>query len=129
MKDPSIVLMLLTEGSPMEKMRKIWDAIVNFLVTYDSRKMSQLLADLKWEEVLRNPLVWLIGLPTLGYMLYRKKFKTLVLIASLAAFLYLLQITFPPSAQTIPLESLLRFIGGSVFLCVLNLYFLFVRQD
>jgi hypothetical protein len=121
--------MLLTEGSPMEKMRKIWDAIVNFLVTYDSHKISQLFASLKWEEVLRNPFVWLIGLPTLGYMLYRKQFKTLVLIVSLAAFLYLLQITFPPSAQTIPLEKLLRFIGGCVFLCVLNLYLLFVRQD
>jgi hypothetical protein len=113
----------------LEKIKKIWDAFINFLVIYDSRKMSQLLADLKWEEVLRNPFVWLIGLPSLGYMLYRKKFKTLLFIASLAAFLYLLQITFPPSAQTIPLDSLLRFIGGCVFLCVLNLYFLFVRQD
>ena len=112
----------------MEKMKKIWDAIIDFLVTYDSHKISQLFASLKWEEVFRNPFVWLIGLPTLGYMLYRKQFKTLVLIVSLAAFLYLLQITFPPSAQTIPLENLLRFIGGCLFLCILNLYFLFVRQ-
>jgi len=129
MKEPSIVLMLLTEGNPMEKIKKIWDAIINFLVTYDSHKMSQLLEGLKWEEVLRNPFVWLIGLPSLAYLLYRNRFKTLIILASLAAFLYLLQITFPPSAQTIPLDKLLRFIGGCVFLAVLNLYFLFVRQD
>ncbi len=112
----------------MEKIKKIWDALINFLVTYDSRKMSELIAGLKWEEVLRNPFVWLIGLPTLGYMLYRKNFKALIFIVSLGAFLYLVQITFPPSAQTIPLDNLLRFIGGCLFLCILNLYFLFVRQ-
>jgi hypothetical protein len=113
----------------MEQIKKLWEALINFLVTYDSHKMSELLADLKWEDVVRNPYVWLIGLPTLGYLLYRKRFRTMIFIGSLAAFIYLLQITFPPSTKTIPLDSLLRFIGGCGFLCVLNLYFLFVRHD
>ena len=113
----------------MEQAKKIWEALINFLVTYDSRKMSQLLADLNWEAVLRNPFVWLIGLPILGYLVYRKRFRTIIFISSLAALAYLLQVTFPPSNRTIPLDKLLEFIGGCVVLAVVNLYFLFVRQD
>jgi hypothetical protein len=113
----------------MEHAKKIWEAFINFLVTYDSHKISQLIDQLKWEDVFNNPYVWLIGMPMVGYLLIRKRFKALMLIFSLAAFLYLLQITFPQSAQTIPLDRLLRFIGGCVVLGVLNLYFLFVRQD
>jgi len=113
----------------LEQAKKIWDTFIDFLVTYDSHRVSQLLDKLKFEEVLRNPYVWLIGLSTLGYLAVRKRFKSLLLIFSLIAFLYLLQITFPQSAQTVPLDKLLRFIGGCVVLGVLNLYFLFVRQD
>ena len=113
----------------MEQAKKIWEALINFLVTYDSHKMSQLLDDLKWEEVLRNPYLWLIGLPVFGYLVFRKRFRTIVLVSSLVAFVYLLQVTFPPSTQTIPLDKLLRFIGGCVVLGVLNLYLLLVRQD
>jgi hypothetical protein len=113
----------------VEQAKKIWEAFLNFLVTYDSHKISQLIDELKWEEALRNPYVWLIGMPILGYLMIKKRFKVLMVVFSLVAFLYLLQITFPQSAQTIPLDKLLRFIGGCVVLGVLNLYFLFVRQD
>jgi hypothetical protein len=113
----------------LERLAKIWETLINFLVKYDSLRVSKLIDELKWEEVLHNPYVWLIGLPILGFLLIKKRFKILVFICSLAAFLYLLQITFPQSAQTIPLEKILRFIAGCVFLCILNLYFWFVRQD
>jgi hypothetical protein len=113
----------------LERVKKAWETFIDFLVTYDSHKISQWVEELKMEEVLRNPYVWLIGLSILGYLIVKKRFKALLLIFSLVAFLYLLQITFPQSAQTIPLEKLLRFISGCVVLAVLNLYFLFVRQD
>jgi hypothetical protein len=113
----------------LEHTKKIWEAFINFLVTYDSHKISELIQKLKWEEVVKNPYLWLIGLPILGVLLVRKSYRILILIFSLAAFLYLVQITFPPSAHTIPLEKLLRFIGGCIFLGLLNLYFLFVRTD
>jgi hypothetical protein len=113
----------------LEQARKIWEMFIDFLVTYDSQKISQLIEELKFEEVAKNPYVWLIGLPMLGYLAVRKRFRLLLVIFSLVAFLYLLQSTFPPSTQTIPPDRLLRFIGGCVVLGVLNLYFLFVRQD
>jgi hypothetical protein len=113
----------------LEQLRKIWDAFINFLATYDSSKITELLRNLKWQEVVANPYVWLIGLPTLGYLLVRKRFKTLISLFSLAGFLYLLQYTFPSSGENIPLDKLLTFIGGSVLLAVVNLYFLFMRGD
>lgn len=115
--------------SALERLRKIWETVINFLVTYDSHKISKLIDELKWEDVLLNPYVWMIALPMLGYLLIKGRHRTLVLIFSLVAFLYLLQITFPQSAQTIPLDKLLRFIGGCVCLGILNLYFWFVRQE
>jgi hypothetical protein len=84
---------------------------------------------MKWEEVLTNPYVWLVSLPLVGYMLWKKRFKTLVLLSSLAAFLYLVKVTFPPSETSVPLDRLLKFIGGTVALCVLNLYLVFVRSE
>jgi hypothetical protein len=113
----------------LEQVKKLWEAFINFLITYDSHKISQLFDKLKWEEVLTNPYVWLIGLPSLGYMLWKKRFKTLILLLSLAAFVYLIKATFPPSGETVPLDKLLKFIGGTVALCVLNLYLLVVRAD
>ncbi len=113
----------------MEQAKRLWEAFVNFLVTYDSHKISQMIDTLKWEDVYRNPYVWVIGLPSLGYMLWKKRFKTVILLFSLVAFLYLVKATFPASAENIPLDSLLKFIGGTVALCVVNLYLLFVRAD
>ncbi len=113
----------------MEQLKKLWEAFINFLATYDSHKISELVHNLKWEDVLANPYVWLIGLSSVGYMVVKKRFKTLVLIFSLVAFLYLVQTTLPSAGETIPLENLLKFIGGSVILGGLNLYLLFVRSD
>jgi hypothetical protein len=113
----------------LEQAKKLWKAFIDFLITYDSHKISQLFDKLKWEEVLTNPYVWLIGLPSLGYMLWKKRFRTLILFLSLAAFLYLIKATFPSSGEAVPLDKLLKFIGGTVALCVLNLYLLFVRAD
>ncbi len=113
----------------MEQLRKIWEAFINFLAAYDSSKIAELVRDLKWQEVAANPYVWLIGLPTLGYLLVRKRFKALMLLFSLVGFLYLLQHTLPSSGDNIPLDKLLTFVGGSVALVFVNLYFLFIRGD
>ncbi len=113
----------------MEQLRKIWEAFINFLAAYDSSKIAELLRDLKWREVAANPYVWLIGVPTLGYLLVRKRFKTLMLLFSLVGFLYLVQLALPSSGEHIPLDKLLTFVGGSVALVFVNLYFLFIRGD
>jgi hypothetical protein len=113
----------------LEQAKKLWEAFINFLITYDSHKISQMLDEMKWEEVLTNPYLWLIGLLSLGCMLWKKRFKTIILLLSLAAFLYLIKVTFPHSGASVPLDKLLKFIGGTVALCIVNLYLLFVRAD
>ena len=86
----------------LEQVKKLWEAFINFLITYDSHKISQLFDKLKWEEVVTNPYVWLIGLPYLGYMLVKKRFKTLILLFSLAAFVYLMQGHIPALRRDSP---------------------------
>jgi hypothetical protein len=113
----------------LDQLKRIWEAFIDFLTTYDSYKVTEMLHDLKWEEVTSNPYVWLIGLPSVGYMLVKRRFKTVILLASLGSFLYLLEITLPSSGEAVPFEKLLTFIGGTVVLVVVNLYFIFMRGD
>jgi hypothetical protein len=113
----------------LEQLGKIWDGFIDFLKTYDFHKVTKVVSDLKWEEELTNPYVWVIGLSIVGYLLVKKRVKALILLVSLGVFLYLLGITLPSSGEAIPFEKLMTFIGGSVVLAVVNLYFLFMRGD
>lgn len=113
----------------MDQLKRFWEVFLDFLSTYDSYKVMEIVHDLKWEDVSSNPYVWLIGLPSIGYMLYKRRIKTLVLLSSMVGFLYLLKITLPASGEAIPFEKLMTFIGGCVVLAALNLYFIFMRGD
>ncbi len=113
----------------MEQLKRIGELIVEFVKTYDSYKVMEIVHDLKWEEVAANPYVWLFGVPSVGYLVFKRRFKTLILLSSMGAFLYLLKITLPASGEAIPFEKLMTFIGGCVVLLALNLYFLLIRGD
>lgn len=113
----------------MDQLKQMWKAFIDFLVTYDSNKITEILRNVKWEEVPSNPYVWLIGGPILLYLLIKKRFKTLVLLSSLGVLLYLLEITLPASEDAIPFEKLMTFLAVTVALVALNLYFLFMRGD
>lgn len=113
----------------LEKLGKAWEGLIDFLKTYSFQKVLEMMHEFTWEEVLTNPYVWVIGLSSVGYLLLKKRVRILILLTSLGAFLYLLGITLPTSGEDIPFEKLMIFIGGSVALAAINLYFLFMRGD
>lgn len=110
------------------ELKEYWDGFVKFLVEYDTQKVLEVLRELDWKELAGNPLLWLIGGGTLILMLWKRMIRLMIFMASLAAFLVLLQQTLPSPGQAMDLNNLLLFIGGTIGLLVVNLYFIFIRE-
>jgi hypothetical protein len=100
----------------------------NFLVVNDFPTLLESIRQLKWGEVVRNPVVWLIVTPIVVALVWKKRFKLMVAFASFAALILLLQFTLPPAGDKIPLNDLVIFCGGALGLVLLNLYLLLVRE-
>ncbi|MCK8602702.1 hypothetical protein [Desulfoferrobacter suflitae] len=112
----------------MNKLYELWEKFINFLAEYDSQKITEIIRQLNWNEVLYKPLFWVLVVPMFGYLLWKRRFQTLLLIFSLVLFVMLALYTLPPAGQPIPLSKILSFAGGSIALVAVNLYFLFVRS-
>lgn len=106
-----------------------WDRLIQFLTTYDVATLSELVQQLDWKLIVRTPLFWLISVPIMCWIVWKRHFRLLLLLASAVSFLALVQVTLPPTGGSIPLDRLLTFVGGCVVLIGLNFYFLFIRGD
>lgn len=111
----------------METLKAIWNSLAEFLVEYDTHKIAEVLREMNWQEQLRNPLAWLVGLAVLGYSIWKRELRIPVLILSFIAFMYLCQSTLPGPGEKLSLDALLEFFGGSIVLLIINGYFFFVR--
>lgn len=112
----------------MNRLYELWEEFINFLAEYDSRKITEIFRQLNWDEVLYKPLFWALVVPTFGYLLWKRRFQTLLLIFSLVLFVMLALYTLPPTGQPIPLSKILTFAGGGMALVAVNLYFFFVKS-
>lgn len=112
----------------MENLKAVWDSIVKFLTDYDAKKIAEVLRKVDWAEVIKEPLTWVIGVPVLIFFVWRKQYRVLLFAASSVLFLLLLQNTLPHSGQSMELPKILEFIGGTIILVGLNLYFLIMRD-
>lgn len=112
----------------MENVEHYWKSFLEFLTEYRTEKISEVIRNLDWQELIRNPVVWLVSLTLLGFIVWKQQIKLLIMMASVVAFVFLLQVTLPPTGQAIPLASLLKFVGGTMALLALNVYFLIIRS-
>ena len=103
---------------------RVWD----FLKVHDFPTFMESIRQLDWSYVLKSPYTWLIGLPILLLLIWTKRFKLLVGIASFGGFLLLIQYTMPPAGDQIALSDLLVFLGGAAAIVAVNLYFLLIRE-
>jgi len=111
----------------MDQLESMWENFISFLAEYDSRKITELSRELDWQEALHSPFLWLVGFPLVSYLIWKRRFHTLLLIFSLVAFVALLLNVLPTAGEPIPLSDIVLFISGSIALVVVNLYFFFVR--
>ncbi len=102
--------------------------IVDFLKEHDIPHLLEHLRGLEWSDVLRSGYTWLVGAPLILIIILTKRFKLLIALISVVAFVFLVQFTLPASGEQMPLSSLLEFVGGAFAIIAVNLYFLLIRQ-
>lgn len=112
----------------MEKLTAFWAGFIHFLKEYDSNKIAAVLREIDWAALARNPAAWIVGVPLVILMIWKKQVKLMVLGISMVLFMVLLQHTLAPPGESMSLEKLVQFIGGSIALAGVNLYFFFMRQ-
>lgn len=113
----------------MEKLTAFWEGFVHFLKEYDSNKIAAVLREIDWAALAGNPAAWIVGVPLILLMIWKKQVKLMVLGISMVLFMVLLQHTLAPPGESMSLEKLVQFIGGAIALAGVNLYFLFMRQS
>ena len=109
-------------------LKEMWTDFVNFLKEYDVHKLQEVVRHLNWGELASNPITWAVGIPVLGFILWKKMFKLLLLSVSFVLLIVLLQHTAPAPGQPMPLNNLLTFLGGAVAIIAVNAYFLLIRE-
>jgi hypothetical protein len=107
----------------------MFEQIKKFLREYDVQTLQELLRNVDWQETLRTPEVWFIGVPVLALLVWKRKYRLMLLLASVVVFTFLLPLAMPATGEPLSVEKLLMFLGFSLALVLLNLYFLFVRRD
>jgi hypothetical protein len=108
--------------------KQLFNSIYDFLAANDFPTLLEACRKLEWSQLARSAYTWLIVLPILIFLLWTKKFKILIAIASFFLFLLLLQKTMTHAGETLSLQDLLIFLSGAVALIGLNLYLLFIRE-
>jgi len=108
----------------------MWESFLTFLKEMDVRAIAQWIRQLDWTQLLTNPLFWLGLLTFLAWVVWKKRYKVLILLVSVMAFMALLQHSLPPpGAERIEFFALLQFLGGAVVIIGLNLYLFFIKGD
>ena len=109
-------------------MKELLNKIFDFLATHDFPTLLKSINKLEWSQVAGSAYTWLIILPILIFLIWTRKYKIIVAMASFCLFLLLIQKTISPSGETLSLNDLFIFLGGTVALFGLNIYLIFVRQ-
>jgi hypothetical protein len=107
----------------------MFEQFKKFLLEYDLPKIQEVLRTMDWGKVLSTPEVWFVTVPILGIMIWKRKFRMMLFMASLVAFTFMLPYAMPAAGEAVPLSKLLTFLGASLALVLINLYFVFVRRD
>ncbi len=106
----------------------MWDKFVQFIKEYDLSRVMQLVRTIDWHKLLTNPIVIGVTIGFLGFTIYKKRLKPLVLTLSLIAFIFLVQLVTPQGSEYVPKEKIFMFIGGGIGLAILNIYIFFFHD-
>jgi hypothetical protein len=107
----------------------LFQRVVNFLAEHDIHKIGSMIHQIDWQEQLLNPELYLVSLPLMTLLLWKRKFRLILAMFSLGLFIYLLPFVLPQGNDYVPLRKLVIFAVVTLVLVVINLYFLLIRRD
>jgi hypothetical protein len=112
----------------VKQLHEILTQIIQYMASHNTETLSRQLSTLDMATLTNNIYTWVIGVPILIYLLWTKKFKTIIAFVTFCLFLILMQHTIMNSGNKVDLQNVLSFIGGTAALIGINLYMLFIRQ-
>lgn len=108
-------------------MGEYWSRFVDFLAENDFTSLMERFRSVDLQALLANPLFWIVVIPVVILLIMRRMGRFVILGVSVVLFGLLIQQTLVPPGEVMPLSSLLKFIGGSVGLMVVNVYFMWIK--
>jgi hypothetical protein len=108
--------------------KKVLGHICNFLASHDLQSVIRQTSGIDLTAAAKSVYTWLVLVPICIYLLWTKKFKLMIFLASFFLFILLVQKTLTTSGGQVDLHNVLAFVGGTTALVALNLYLLFVRE-
>ncbi len=109
-------------------MKEVWTHIHNFLVTQSIPTILREIQNGGLMVLAKSVYAWLVAGSIVIYLLWTRKFKAIIALASLVLFVLLIQKTLAQPGNQLDLTNVLLFIGGTTALIGFNLYLLFVRD-
>ncbi len=106
----------------------MWDKIIEFLKEYDLTRVMELIRSIDWAAIIKNPIFIGMTLGFVGFTIYKRRLKPLVITLSLVAFIFLVQMVTPQGSEYVPKTKIFMFIGGGIGLAILNLYVFFFHD-
>lgn len=108
-------------------MGEYFSKIIDFLAQNDFPSIMERFRTADLHALLSNPVFWIIVVPIVLVLILQHKARYLILGASIILFGVLVQQTLAPPGEVMPLYNLLKFIGGTVGLMVVNVYYLWIK--
>ena len=107
---------------------RMYHSVCQFLASHDLPTVLRELHKVDLAVVAKNPYTWLVVIPIVISLLWKKKFKLIIALVSVFLFILLAQNTLTQSGNQVHLQDVLLFIGGTTALLGVNLYLLFIRE-
>lgn len=109
-------------------MQQLLNRSYEFLRKYDFPTMLRAINKIEWRQAAVSPYTWLVVLPLMTFLLWTKRIKIIISIASFLAFSLLIGNNLSPAGETLSLHNVLVFLVGAAAVIGLNVYLIFIRQ-
>ncbi|MDR3566581.1 MAG: hypothetical protein P4L43_00990 [Syntrophobacteraceae bacterium] len=109
-------------------MKEVLTHIHNFMASQSLPTVLRELRSGKLDFLMKSAYTWLVVAAISMYLLWTRKFKAIIALASVFLFVLLAQKTLAQSGAPMDLRNVLTFVAGTAALVGLNLYLLFVRE-
>ena len=112
----------------MESVIDLWHRFLDFLLKYDFRTLAKMVYSIDWHKLSYNPISWLAAAIVMIAIIISKRYKYLLLIASIALMFFVFYKTVPENPEEIEFQKLLVFMFSSIAIVGVNIYFFMMRK-
>lgn len=93
------------------------------------QQLPEFLDKIDWQALFHNPYFIGLAVIVLAYALYKRMYKFLALVFCSGAFFYASRYVATGGEDTVSLKNIISFIGLSIVIIAVAVYFFFIRSE